>query len=205
MRRRLQAALVPSFGALLACADPGPTGAQPSGGVALPDLERCDPARTRDAAEIDLEAQIYQAITDLRARGADCAGRGRFAATAALQRDGALICAARLHSDDMLGREFVDHVDPDGVTPWERLAEVEYEVATADEVIAATRHDDGLDGESIVGELWETREGSCAALMAEPYVDVGVGVSLGSDLENTDTDADRRTQTITVVVAKPRP
>ncbi len=190
---------------MLACADPGPIGAQPSGGVALPDLERCDSARTRDADEIDLEGQIYRAVAVLRARGADCADRGRFAATNGLQREGALICAARLHSDDMLGRDFVDHTDPDGVTPWERLAAVEYEVATADEVIAATRPEDGLDGDAIVDEVWVTRAGSCAALMAEPYVDIGVGVSIDRESDADNADANRRTQTITVVVAKPRP
>lgn len=211
MRRRLQAAVVPSLGALLACSDPTPTGAQPSGGVALPDLERCDAARTRDADEINLESQVYQAITELRSRGADCASRGRFAAAEPLRRDGALICAARLHSDDMLMRNFVEHVDPDGVTPWERIAGAEYEAATADEVIAATRPQDGLDGAAIVEELWVTREGSCAALMAAPYVEIGVGVSIedpsegSSEATGADDEAERRTQTITVVVAKPRP
>jgi uncharacterized protein YkwD len=171
--------------ALLACmlllpACDEPLHPQSSGGVALPSLPLCDPARTWTQEAIDLELAIADRIAEVRETGFSCGAAGTFDPAPALRRSGRLICAARLHSLDMAVRGFVDHENPDDVGPWERLRAVDYEPATADEAIAAGP----LSADDVLDDAWLVREGSCAAILADPYVHFGVGVHVDEASEH---------------------
>ena len=167
---------------------------QPSGGgVALPSLPLCDPARTWTQEGIDLELAIADRIAEVRETGFACGTAGRFEPAPPLRRSGRLICAARLHSRDMAVREFVDHLDPDDIGPWDRLRAVEYPIATADEAIAAGP----FDVDEVIDDAWLARTGSCAAILADPYVHFGVGVHVD--------EASEHGRYFTLLLGKPTP
>jgi uncharacterized protein YkwD len=140
---------------------------------------------------IDLELAIGQRIAEVRESGLSCGAAGTFDPAPPLHRSGRLICAARLHSLDMAVREFVDHENPDELLPWDRLRAVEYAFATADEAIAAGP----FELEDVVDRAWLVRDGSCAAILADPYVHVGVGVHVD--------DASAHGRYFTLLLGKP--
>jgi uncharacterized protein YkwD len=162
---------------LVACDDPL---LPQSSGVGLPSLASCDPIRTSTQEAIDLELAISEGIAAVRETGFACGAAGRFDPAPPLQRSGRLICAARLHSLDMAVRGFVDHENPDDVGPWERLRAVDYAFATADEAIAAGP----FEADDVLDRAWLVREGSCAAILADPYVHFGVGVHVDEASEH---------------------
>lgn len=160
----------------------------------LPALERCDEVRDWNPELAELEATMLAALDARRSNGRTCGPRGSFETAPPLRTRGALTCAARLHALDMAQSGFVDHEGSDGSSAWERIRAVEFPFATADEVVVAT----DLPPEDILDTLWLPREGSCAALSATSYTDVGIGVALPFDSE--DPLVGRRW---TIVLAKP--
>ncbi len=162
---------------------------------ALPaDLALCEPVRDWNPTLVELEAQMLAALDERRAAGRACGARGSFDPAPPLRVSPALRCAARLHALDMAETGFVDHLGSDDTTPWDRIRATQYAFATADEVIVAT----DLPPQDILDDIWLPREGSCAALSASAYVEVGVGVALPFDED--DPLAGRRWA---LVVAKP--
>lgn len=174
---------------LIACEQPVED--QPADGVSLPALALCDPVRTWSQEAIDLELALTERIAAAREQGASCGTAGELPPAPALRRSGRLICAARLHSLDMAVREFVEHENPDALTPWDRMRAVEYELATGDEAIAAGP----FDVDDVVDEAWLARPGSCAAILADPYVHFGVGVHVD--------DASAHGRYFTLLLGKP--
>lgn len=146
----------------------------------LPALELCDPVRGWNPELVLLEQEMLEALEARRAVGHDCGPRGSYRPAPQLRVNGALTCAARLHALDMAEQSFVAHAGSDDTTPWDRLRAAEYPFATADEVIVAT----DLPPEDILDTIWLAREGSCAALSASSYIEVGVGVALPFDPED---------------------
>ncbi len=61
--------------------------------------------------------------------GASCDGEA-FAPAPPLEMDEVLRIAARLHSSDMGERGFFDHDNPDGQSPFDRIAAVGFEGAS---------------------------------------------------------------------------
>ncbi len=186
-------AMVAAVGPACAASDElEPSGADPS----LPRIEFCDPARGWPDALKTRERDLLAELDRVRAEGSGCGTRGSFEPAPPLARSGALSCAARVHSLDMATRDFVDHENPDDQTPWDRLRSTGYAFATADEVIANA----DLTPEDMLREIWLPRDGSCAALAASAYTEVGVGVASAAMAEGEDAlDG----STWTIVVAKP--
>lgn len=146
----------------------------------LPSLELCDPVRRWNPDLADLERQMLEALEVRRAAGQSCGPRGSYPPAPRLRVNGALTCAARLHALDMAEQGFVEHQGSDDTTPWDRIRAAGYEFATADEVITAT----DLPPEDILDTIWLPREGSCAALSASSYIEVGLGAALPFDPED---------------------
>jgi uncharacterized protein YkwD len=163
---------------LIACDEPGEPPSE--GGVALPSVALCDPARTWSQEAIDLELALTDRIAAARETGGSCGSAGELEPAPPLRRSGRLICAARLHSLDMAVREFVEHENPDALTPWDRMRAVDYELATGDEAIAAGP----FEVDDVIDEAWLARPGSCAAILADPYVHFGVGVHVDEASEH---------------------
>ncbi len=197
MTARTPFALAPALTlALVSCDDPQPNTASDSTRAALPELELCDPIRAWNPQLIELEQQMLEALDARRAQGQHCGPRGSFPPAPTLRMNGALRCAARLHALDMAEQGFVDHQGSDDTTPWGRLTAAQYPFATADEVIVST----DMTPEDILDTVWIPREGSCAALSASSYTEVGVGAALPFDPDDPLTGL-----RWAIVLAKPRP
>jgi len=164
--------------------------------AALPELELCDPIRGWNPELVDLEVQMLEALEARRAQGQHCGPRGSYPPAPRLSVSGALTCAARLHALDMAEQGFVDHQGSDDTTPWDRVRAAGYEFATADEVLAAT----DLPPKDILDTVWLPREGSCAALSASSYIEVGLGAALPFDSDDPVTGL-----RWAIVLAKPIP
>lgn len=145
----------------------------------LPRTDYCDPARNVPDELLDRELEVLDLVNDLRASGFACPERGFIGPAPALRMAGGPWCAARVHVRDMAEQDYFDHEDPDGALAWDRLRSTEYAFVLADEVIAAGE----LEPSAIVEEIWMTRPGSCAALMAPEYSHVGIGTARAPDAE----------------------
>lgn len=121
------------------------------------------------------EDEIVDLVNQRRAAGADCGSEGTFGAAEPLAVHGALHCAARAHSKDMLDRNFFDHVNPDGETPFDRMAKAGYEFSAAAENIAQGQvtADEVMDG-------WMTSPGHCRNIMDPTFAEIGVGAADGA-------------------------
>lgn len=188
-----------TFGAMLvlaSCDDAELEGPNEASMAAVPRLELCDPIRDWNPDLVELEAQMLEALAARRDAGQSCGARGSFPPAPRLRLNGALTCAARLHALDMAEEGFVDHQGSDDTSPWDRLRAAGYEFATADEVITAT----DLPPADILDTIWIPREGSCAALSASSYIEVGLGAALPFNPEDPLTGL-----RWVIVLAKPIP
>lgn len=82
--------------------------------------------------------------------------------------------AARKHSQDMLSRNYFDHVNPDGKDPFDRMEANGVQFRSAGENIAAGYYDaiDAHDG-------WVNSLGHRNNLLGSSYTHVGIGVAIG--------------------------
>lgn len=154
-------------------ASTGDTGLPPP--VDVPDNAYCVPVGDWDPGWAQLELDVLELVNQARAAGADCHSKGVFAATGPLTMDPALRCAARKHSADMAARDFFDHTNPDGETPWDRMAMAGYgDYSNAGENIAAG----SPDAQGTMNQ-WLGSDGHCANIMSPNFTDIGVGYSPG--------------------------
>lgn len=116
------------------------------------------------------EDEVLALVNQVRAQGTSCGGTS-MPAVPSLQSNDALRCASRLHSVDMVERDFFDHVNPDGEEPWDRFEAVGYAWSTAGENIAA-----GYPDAASVMEGWLTSPGHCLNIMSADFTEIGVGV-----------------------------
>jgi uncharacterized protein YkwD len=140
------------------------------GGDDIPVGAYCDPAASWDPTYADLEEQVLALVNQRRAEGADCGGAGTFAAAGALTMNGALRCAARVHSKDMADRGFFSHKNPDGDDPFDRMAKAGYTFSYAGENIAQ-----GYPTPEAVMAGWMSSDGHCSNIMSPNYTEIGVG------------------------------
>ncbi len=151
----------------------GDTGLPPP--VDVPDNAYCAPVGGWDPAWAQLELDVLELVNQVRAQGADCHGKGMFGPAGPLTMDPALRCAARKHSADMAARNFFDHTNPDGETPWDRMAKAGYgNYSNAGENIAAG----SADAQGTMNQ-WLGSDGHCANIMNPAFQHIGVGYSTG--------------------------
>lgn len=162
----------------------------------LPSEAYCDPAGEAPQEWSEVELEVLARINAHRAEGFECPELGWVGPSPALQPAGGPWCAARVHVRDMIAQEYFDHEDPDGALAWDRLRAAGYAFVNADEVIAAA----DLSVQRVVDELWMTRPGSCAALMAEDLTSIGIGYA-----QDDDPMDDAPAGYFTVVVSTPWP
>ena len=131
------------------------------------------PAEPMAAADrCDLPGFTEQArlrLAQLRAAGADCRSRGRFAPTGALQPNAQLAAAAAGHSHDMATRDYFAHQTPEGIGPGARIAATGYDARMWAENIAA-----GYADVPAVFDAWLASDGHCANLMHPGALDFGL-------------------------------
>lgn len=164
--------------------DPSTTGARDTTGEPpmaddpLPDIEYCD-AVTQWPNDIALaEAKVAALVNVRRSEGADCGAEGMFAPAGPLTHIGAPRCSSRKHSLDMAERGFFDHTNPDGESPFDRMARAEYSFSTAGENIAA-----GQMSANEVMEAWMDSDGHCSNIMNPSFTEIGVGYARAEGTE----------------------
>lgn len=152
---------------------PDPTGLPPDDDV--PDNAYCVPVANVDPAWKQLEEDVLVIVNEKRAMGADCHSKGMFGPAGPLTMQPALRCAARKHSADMDARDFFDHTNPDGQSPWDRMAMAGYGAySNAGENIAAGSPD-------AAGTMmqWMESDGHCSNIMNPDFQEIGVGYHPG--------------------------
>jgi uncharacterized protein YkwD len=170
---------VPARRALLAClaaalACDAAAAPEPTEESILPETDVCDPVRDWDDADAALEHDLQAALNALRAEGGRC-GALVFPPAPAVYMDPALRCQARLHSQDMVAREYLGEVDPDGLGTAARLAGVGYEPATFAENVGF-----GYADAATALQLWADSPANCWKLYARELTELGVGVVAGA-------------------------
>jgi uncharacterized protein YkwD len=81
------------------------------------------------APEVDLDPQVEQFVSLLNAHRADIG-------CPALEWSGGVATVAQAHSEDMVARNFFSHTNPDGKSPFNRLADAGVGYSSAAENIA---------------------------------------------------------------------
>lgn len=150
-----------------------PTGTPPDADV--PDNAYCLPVAGVDPAWKQLEEDVLALVNQARAQGANCGSEGMFGPAGPLTMEPALRCAARKHSADMDARDFFDHINPDGQTPWDRMDLAGYgSYSNAGENIAAGSPD-------AAGTMmqWMQSDGHCSNIMNPDFQQIGVGYHPG--------------------------
>ena len=152
--------------------DPLHRGAEDPLGVAsdVADVAYCQDVQFWNPSWRRLEEEILQIVNQRRGEGASCGSEGTFAPTGPVSAEPALRCAARMHSKDMVIRNFFDHTNPDGESPWDRFGNAGYSFSSAGENIAA-----GNATAAATMNQWMGSDGHCANLMTANFTELGVG------------------------------
>ncbi|MBU0465289.1 MAG: hypothetical protein KKE12_17095, partial [Proteobacteria bacterium] len=98
-----------------------------------------------------------------------------------------LIQAARLHSQDMIDRDYFDHYSLDGKSPFDRMEDAGYQYSTAGENLALIGSTGPIDEVATVLELHDNLfidenypdRGHRVNILKEDFKEVGVGVAFG--------------------------
>lgn len=140
--------------------------------------EGCAAVEDWDPDWARFEEEVLVLVNERRAEGADCGSRGSFDAAPALTAHLDLRCAARLHSQDMARRNYFDHRNPEGETPFARVNKTKFKGNRVGENIAA-----GQRSPEEVMRGWMKSDGHCANVMEPRYRYLGVGYAEKKDSE----------------------
>jgi uncharacterized protein YkwD len=151
------------------------TPATPVAELEVPSTDHCAAVEDWDPEWVQFEEEVLVLVNEFRSQEADCGVEGQFAAAAPLTMDPILRCSARLHSLDMFDRDFFDHVTPDGVDPFERMAEAGFVGSGGGENIAV-----GQSTPEEVMVAWMESDGHCANVMRAEFATIGVGFNPGA-------------------------
>jgi uncharacterized protein YkwD len=122
-----------------------------------------------DRCMTSIEEQVYLLVNQQRAPGAVCGGTV-YAPVADLEAEQMLQNAAKRHSEDMALRDFVSHVNPDGLSVLDRVQDEGYPSRAIAENIAA-----GQTTPQDVVNAWMASPGHCVNIMDPRYTQIGVG------------------------------
>jgi uncharacterized protein YkwD len=140
----------------------------------VPSSAYCTPVSDWQQAWTDWENEVLELVNQRRAEGATCGGVP-YKAVAPLAKNPMLRCAARVHSVDMVERNFFDHTNPGGETPSDRIKKAGYKGSGSGENIAA-----GQRSPAAVMDTWMKSSGHCTNIMRGSYKYIGVGYYPGN-------------------------
>lgn len=153
----------------------GGTGGRTAGGGGsseVPSGDYCAPTEDWPESSTAKELEMLELVNAQRAEGASCAGEA-FPPREPLEMLPSLHCAARMHSADMLERDYFSHTSPEGTGPSQRMAAAGYAGRGWAENIAA-----GNATAAATLEQWMNSEGHCRNIMGN-YRYFGVGYVQG--------------------------
>ena len=138
--------------------------------------EYCAAVEAWPTTEANIEDQLVSTINGVRVLGLGCEASDATGSPTLLTHDPRLRCAARVHTRDMIERDYFDDVNPEGEGPEVRIARAGYPVGLWAEVIGQLDLEGGPEG--FVDFLTENGEG-CEVPVDERFDAVGVGYYQG--------------------------
>lgn len=133
-----------------------------------------------DAEELNLEEQrMLDRINEFRGNGLTCNGT-YMEAVDPVESDDALTCAARMHAQDMLERDYFAHISPEGEDPADRAVVTGFTGRALSENISCGRP----DGQETTDALSQSTSGHCENIMDPDAELVGVGGMTGGPTES---------------------
>ncbi|MBN2526776.1 MAG: CAP domain-containing protein [Deltaproteobacteria bacterium] len=142
--------------------------------TSLPDY--CLPTQGWDEAYAEKELALIALVNEHRAQGAECGSKGSFGPADPLTRHTGLECAARMHSMDMVTRNFFDHDNPDGDGPKVRIEAAGVTSFGWGENIAG-----GNESPKDTIAQWMASDGHCANFMNPKFTHIGMGYYPGGE------------------------
>ncbi len=115
------------------------------------------------------ESEVLALTNEARKTGGDCGGE-RYGPAPALAANDGLRAVAFAHSKDMAERNFFDHDNPGGQSPFDRMRAAGITFSYAGENIAA-----GYPTATDVVEGWLDSPGHCANMLSADFTELGVG------------------------------
>jgi uncharacterized protein YkwD len=154
----------------------GEGGDQSGGDTGVPSHGDCSMTADWESSWAALEEDVLTIVNMRRSEGASCGGE-RFDPAPALVMQANLRCAARLHSMDMVERNYFSHDSLDGRSPWDRMEEAGYVGwrAVAENIAAGSPDAAGTM------DQWMNSPGHCANIMSPDLTEIGVGYFPGGD------------------------
>jgi uncharacterized protein YkwD len=156
-------------------AEAGSMSVLPAAASLVPDTDLCAPVADWDPAWVQFEDEVLLLVNEFRSQPADCGEEGLFEPAPPLTMNPILRCSARLHSLDMFERAYFDHDTPDGIDPFERMAEAGFVGSGGGENIAR-----GQRSPEEVMAAWMDSDGHCANVMRAAFDTIGVGYHPGA-------------------------
>ena len=145
----------------------------------VPMTEHCEPVSGWNDSWSVMEEMIVMLTNDVRAVGTYCyppnGSAEWYNPVGSLEMQENLRCAARLHSVDMVERNFFDHTNPDGLGPGERMSDAGYPWMSFGENIGWGYQ---TAEQMMVG--WLESYGHCTNLMQGFHTEIGVGYFAGA-------------------------
>jgi len=123
-----------------------------------------------------LQQELLDAHNQARATGRQC-GNTFMPAVAPLTWNCTLGKAAENHSNDMASNDFMSHTGSDGLSPFDRMANLGYNYQAAGENVAA-----GYSSVSSVMSGWLSSSGHCQNIMSSSFTEMGAAMK-----ENTNS------------------
>lgn len=148
------------------------SGGETEGGGSSPQIpggDYCGDVENWDSALVEAEEEVLVLVNEARASGGICGSTSK-PPVPPLRMSGPLRCAARVHSKDMNDREFFDHNNPDGESPFDRMERAGYDYWAAGENIA---YNYPTPRDVVTG--WLESPGHCGNIMSVDFTEIGVG------------------------------
>ncbi|MHC5109837.1 MAG: CAP domain-containing protein [Planctomycetota bacterium] len=141
----------------------------------IPGNEYCADAADWDDSWAAFEEEVLELVNVRRGQGADCGSAGTFSPAGPLAMNGALRCAARIHSADMGENDFFSHTNLADQGPGDRVDLAEYVWSTWGENIAW-----GQTSPAQVVDGWMNSDGHCSNIMNASFTEIGIGYYEGN-------------------------
>lgn len=152
-------------------ADGGDVDDDPGADQGMP-MPYCAPVADWPQELADMEEEVLALVNQHRAQGTPCSMSGDNDPSPPLQMSPALRCAARLHSMDMVERDFRSHDNPDGEGPLARMRKVGFTGVYWGENIAGGHY----SARAVVEAWMSSTSGHCENIMNSRFKEMGVGL-----------------------------
>lgn len=116
------------------------------------------------------EADVVDLTNEIRQLGTTCGG-DYYPPVQPLVMQRNLRCSSRVHSKDMMDRDYFAHNNLDGESPGDRITQAEYSWMNCGENIAF-----GYATPEAVVDAWQQSPGHCRNLMSASFDEIGVGM-----------------------------